>query len=89
MRQTSEVEIGSGERRSLRAPKAVTVRITAKPANCEVTVDGIEMGFTPITDRKMVVGRHEFTFYWPALDVRKPVGKTVSREGQRISETPN
>ncbi len=89
LRQTSEVEIASGERRSLRVPKAVTVLITANPANCEVSVDGIFVDVTPINDRRLVVGSHELSFYWPALDVRKPVRKTVSREGQRISETPN
>ena len=89
LRQTSKVEIGSGERRTLRVPKAVAVRITANPANCEVSVDGVYLDVTPINDRRMAVGTHEFSFYWPALKVRKPIRRTVSREGQRISATPN
>ncbi len=89
LRQTSPVEVGSGERRSLRAPKTVTPRITANPANCQVSIDGVYVDTTPINNRLMVVGSHEFLFYWPALNVKKPVRKTVSRDGQRISETPN
>lgn len=89
LRQTSDVEIGSGERRSLRVPKAVAVRITANPANCEVSVDGAYLDVTPINRRRIAVGPHDFSFYWPALDVRKSVRKKVTREGQRISATPN
>ena len=89
LRQTSDVEIGSGERKSLRTPKAVAVNITANPANCEVSVDGVFVDSTPINDRRMVIGSHNFSFYWPILDVRKSVRRTVSREGQRISATPN
>ncbi len=89
LRQTSTVEIRSDERKGVRVPKAVAVRITANPANCQVTVDGIDVGATPITNRRMVVGSHEFLFYWPAEGVRKTVRKTVQREGQRISETYN
>ncbi len=89
LRQTMTVEVGSGERKSVRIPRAVAVRITANPANCEVTVDKTFTDSTPITNLRMAVGTHEFTFYWPALSVRKTVRKTVSRDGQGISETPN
>ncbi len=87
LRQTKTIEVDSGDRESLRAPKAVAVRITAIPANCEVAVDGVDLGATPIINRRMVVGSHDFKFYWPAEDVKKIIRKTVSREGQRISET--
>ncbi len=87
--QTQEVDVGSGQERSLRVPKAVGVRITANPANCRVSIDGRFVDVTPINNLRLTVGSHELTFYWPALDVTKVVRKTVSREGQRISETPH
>ena len=89
LRQTSEVDVASGERKTLRTPKAVAVSITANPANCEVSIDKKFVDSTPINNLRMVVGSHDFSFYWPALDVTKRVRKTVRSEGQRISETPN
>ncbi len=89
LRQTYQVDVGSGDRVPIRVPQAVVVRITANPANCRVSIDGIDVDVTPINNRRIAVGAHEFTFHWPALDKTKTVRKTVSRPGQRISETSN
>ena len=89
LRHTIEVDVASGARVPIRVPKAVPVRITANPANCRVKIDGIDVDVTPINNRRIAVGAHEFSFYWPALDKTKTVRKTVTRARQRISETPN
>lgn len=89
LRQTTIVDVESDQRLPLRVPKAVAVRITANPANCEVVIDGIDVDVTPINDRRVVVGSHEFSFHWPALGKTKTVRKTVSRPGQKIFEKPD
>ncbi|MCP3962036.1 MAG: protein kinase [bacterium] len=89
LRHTKRIDVGSGERRSLRVPRAFGVRITAIPANCEVSIDGKFVDATPINNRRVAAGSHEISFYWPALDIRKSKKVTVSRERQRISETAN
>lgn len=84
LRQTYPVEIRSGERQSLRAPQAYSVRISANPANCRVSIDGKFVDVTPINDRRLVVGKHTFEFTWPASGRSKTLAVMVTQNEQRI-----
>ena len=84
LRQTYPVEIRSGERQSLRAPQAYSVRISANPANCRVSIDGKFVDVTPINDRRLVVGKHTFEFTWPASGRSKTLAVMVTKNEQRI-----
>jgi tRNA A-37 threonylcarbamoyl transferase component Bud32 len=89
LRQTYPVDIASGERQSLRLPTAVPVVITATPANCRVSIGGRFVDATPINDRRLVVGKHQFEFTWPALNRTKTLAVVVSRADQRIFASPD
>ncbi|MEM1205658.1 MAG: protein kinase [Acidobacteriota bacterium] len=84
LRETWAVEVESGKRSSLRAPRSVPVRIAANPANCRLSIDGRFVDVTPINDRSLVVGRHRFEFHWPAEDRSRVIEVVVNRSGQRI-----
>lgn len=84
LRQTYPVEIGSGERQTLRAPQAFPVRIAANPANCRVSIDGRFVDVIPINDRRLAVGSHTFLFDWPAHNRTKTLTVVIARSDQRI-----
>ena len=84
LRQTYPVEIGSGEKQTIRAPQAFTVRIAANPANCRVSIDGRFVDVIPINDRRLVVGNHSFEFEWPAHQRKKTLSVVVAKNDQRI-----
>jgi hypothetical protein len=84
LRQTYPVEVKSGESLTLRAPQAFPVRIVANPANCRVSINGRFVDVTPINDRRLVAGRHEIEFTWPALQRTKSMAVVISRPDQQI-----
>ncbi|MEM7586170.1 MAG: serine/threonine-protein kinase [Acidobacteriota bacterium] len=87
--QTISVDIASRQRVPLRLPRIVQLRITANPANCQVSINGREVDVTPINNLPIAVGPHDFTFHWPNLGKTKEVRKVVTRSLRRISETPD
>ncbi len=84
LRQTSSVEIESGEVATIRVPQAFPVRIAASPANCRVAIDGRFVDVTPINDRRLVAGSHTFEFTWPAHNRSKKIVVVVAQNDQRI-----
>lgn len=72
------VDVAEGAQREIRVPDAVSVQVAAVPSNCRVTIDGRDVGATPVSV-DITLGRHEFEFEWPAL------GRMVTRT-EMISE---
>ena len=87
LRHAYNVTVASGREERIQPPKAVPVSIAASPANCRVSIDGSFVDVTPINDRLLTVGQHEFVFEWPAQGRTKTSRLTISRPRQRIFET--
>lgn len=79
-RQTRRLELASAQRLELAVPAAVRVTITAYPGNCKVSIDGREVDFVPILDLRVVKGRHEIVFEWPALGASKTLEVELSQD---------
>ncbi len=62
-RDRRTVEIASGETVELDAPRAVAVTVAATPSNCQVKIDGLDVGFVPASVQ-LAVGAHSFDFAW-------------------------
>lgn len=88
-RQTKTLDLASGERLELPVPRTVEVNVSANPANCQVSIDGKVVDYTPILDLAIVVGPHRITFDWPALGRQKSLDVTISRDQQRIYANAN
>lgn len=84
LRQTYTLDLSSGEQRTLTAPRAVSVDIASEPPGCEVTIDGIAAGTTPIASRAVVLGAHDFRFTWPDLGLSQERQESITRDGQSI-----
>ena len=59
------------------------VRIVTNPPGAVVTVDGEELGKTPLTSGNMAAGEHQFVV---ALEGFKPIAHTVAIRRQRTTE---
>ncbi|MEZ5332053.1 MAG: serine/threonine-protein kinase [Thermoanaerobaculia bacterium] len=64
---TREVDVASGETATVSMPAAVSITVAATPGNCQVAIDGRDVGFVPATV-DIVPGSHEFHFVWSGLD---------------------
>jgi tRNA A-37 threonylcarbamoyl transferase component Bud32 len=62
-RDSRTVEIASGETVELAAPRAVAVTVGATPGNCQVKIDGRDVGFVP-ANVQLAIGTHSFDFAW-------------------------
>jgi hypothetical protein len=83
--ESRQVEVRPGQTTTvtLSAP-AVTVNVNARPwAN--VTVDGRDLGQTPIANAEITVGIHEFVFRHPQLGERRQTVAVTGKPAQRIA----
>ncbi len=80
-RDSRTVEIASGETVELAAPRAVAVTVAATPGNCQVKIDGRDVGYVP-ANVQLVLGSHSFDFAWAGgqtLSVREEIRADTTR----------
>jgi len=68
--ETRRVEVAAGQTAQIRVePPKVTINVNARPW-AEVTLDGAELGQTPISKATVTVGTHQLVFRHPQLGER-------------------
>lgn len=77
------IEVRTGESVDVDLPPAVPITVAATPSNCQVTIDGREIGFVPVQVR-VAVGRHTFGFRWQGIEEVVEVTEEVTTETSRI-----
>lgn len=77
------LEVRSGESVEVSLPEAVAITVAAAPSNCQVTIDGRDIGFVPVQVR-VAVGPHTFGFRWQGVAEVVEVSEEVTPETTRI-----
>ncbi len=85
------VSIDSDERESAALPRPLSVLIVADPGNCVISINGSEVGSSPVTQQLASGQEYEFTFDWSAIGrgvqtkrerVRQPGQRIIGEAGQ-------
>ena len=80
-----QVEVVAGQTTVVRVdPPTVHVNVNARPW-AEVSIDGRDLGQTPIANIAVTVGTHEIVFRHPQFGERRQTVVVTSREPQRIA----
>jgi hypothetical protein len=83
LRHEMDLELTAGSRRTIALPRVVDVQINAiENFGAVVSIDGREVGETPLSKVRVAEGPHTFRFVWPHL---KPQGCSVSCAPLEIS----
>ena len=82
--QAQTVQIRSGSDLTVTVPRLVQVTVRANPSNCRVRIDGQPEKVTPLNDLPITVGRHEFSFLWPATGRRLQQVEYISETNRVI-----
>jgi hypothetical protein len=82
-RDQRSLELASGQRQDLVVPPAVQVTVAATPSNCRIEIDGRDAGYVPSTV-SLVVGEHEFAFFWDSLGVSHRETRNIGLASKRI-----
>ena len=79
------VSIDSEERENAALPRPLSVQIVANPGNCVISIDGHEVGPSPVTQLLASGQEYEFTFDWSAIGRGTQTKRErVRQPGQRI-----
>jgi len=83
--ETRRVEIAAGQTAHVRVdPPKVTMNVNARPW-ADVTLDGNELGQTPISNTSVAVGTHQLVFRHPQLGERRQSVVVTASGPNRVS----
>ena len=68
-------------------PPVASLRVAATPSNCRVKIDGIDIGFVPITVQ-LVVGTHGFVFDWVTMGKTLDITQNIRLDTGRLFVVP-
>lgn len=77
------VTVTSDEVARIMLPPVASVTVAANPANCRVSIDGIDVGYLPTTVR-LVVGTHDFRFDWETQGKTTSVTRPIRLDTDRV-----
>jgi len=81
--ETRSVVIVSSTAVPLVLPPPTTITVGATPGYCRVSIDGVDIGYVPVT-LEVVVGTHEFRFDWERLGQSTEVTRNIRLDTGRV-----
>ncbi len=82
-RERRTVDVRSGETTDITLPQAVSITVAATPSNCQVTIDGREVGFVPV-QKRLTIGPHKFGFRWQGVAETIEITEEIGPDSTRV-----
>jgi hypothetical protein len=82
-----QVAVSSNGRADVEVPTLAKFRVAAQPGNCKVYINDRLIDETPF-DQRLVPGRYQFRFEWPALQQSRTVTEEVTASTTEVFGTP-